>query len=92
MWHVPASSRGVSVSSAPRRPTRQDIAGKDSPNRHSKVSHPHSPGNRAVLTIEKGKIITLYSFCFGAARMKSQDNRSSHLRCLIDNIVITKKN
>uniref|UniRef100_A0A671N977 Signal-induced proliferation-associated 1-like protein 3 n=1 Tax=Sinocyclocheilus anshuiensis TaxID=1608454 RepID=A0A671N977_9TELE len=36
MWHVPASSRGVSVGSAPRRQTRQDVAGKDSPNRHSK--------------------------------------------------------
>uniref|UniRef100_A0A672SX26 Signal-induced proliferation-associated 1-like protein 3 n=1 Tax=Sinocyclocheilus grahami TaxID=75366 RepID=A0A672SX26_SINGR len=36
MWHVSASSRGVSVGSAPRRQTRQDIAGKDSPNRHSK--------------------------------------------------------
>ncbi|KAK7160088.1 hypothetical protein R3I93_007902 [Phoxinus phoxinus] len=36
MWHVPASSRGVSVASAQRRQTRQDIAGKDSPNRHSK--------------------------------------------------------
>ncbi|KTG43388.1 hypothetical protein cypCar_00005084 [Cyprinus carpio] len=36
MWHVPASSRGVSVGSAPRRQARQDVAGKDSPNRHSK--------------------------------------------------------
>uniref|UniRef100_A0A671RN01 Signal-induced proliferation-associated 1-like protein 3 n=1 Tax=Sinocyclocheilus anshuiensis TaxID=1608454 RepID=A0A671RN01_9TELE len=36
MWHVSASSRGVSVGSAPRRQTRQDVAGKDSPNRHSK--------------------------------------------------------
>ncbi|KAI7802752.1 signal-induced proliferation-associated 1-like protein 3 isoform X3 [Triplophysa rosa] len=36
MWHVAASSRGVSVGSAPRRQNRQDVAGKDSPNRHSK--------------------------------------------------------
>ncbi|XDV28674.1 hypothetical protein PO909_031898, partial [Leuciscus waleckii] len=36
MWHVPASSRGVSVTPAQRRQTRQDVAGKDSPNRHSK--------------------------------------------------------
>ncbi|KTF99215.1 hypothetical protein cypCar_00032763 [Cyprinus carpio] len=36
VWHVPASSRGVSVGSAPRRQTRQDVAGKDSPNRPSK--------------------------------------------------------
>ncbi|XP_051953461.1 signal-induced proliferation-associated 1-like protein 3 [Xyrauchen texanus] len=36
MWHVPASSRGVSVSSAQRRQARQDVQGKDSPNRHSK--------------------------------------------------------
>ncbi|XP_005173729.1 signal-induced proliferation-associated 1-like protein 3 isoform X1 [Danio rerio] len=36
MWHVPASSRGVSANSAQRRQTRQDGAGKDSPNRHSK--------------------------------------------------------
>ncbi|XP_066540504.1 signal-induced proliferation-associated 1-like protein 3 isoform X2 [Hoplias malabaricus] len=35
MWHVPASSRSVSVA-AQRRPTRQDVQGKDSPNRHSK--------------------------------------------------------
>ncbi len=63
MWHVPASSRGVSVSSAPRRQTRQDIAGKDSPNRHSKVrSHPHSPGNRAVLTIEVPRSGPLYFY------------------------------
>ncbi|KAA0714866.1 Signal-induced proliferation-associated 1-like protein 3 [Triplophysa tibetana] len=36
MWHVAASSRGVSVASAPRRQNRQDVPGKDSPNRHSK--------------------------------------------------------
>ncbi|KAL7878356.1 hypothetical protein AOLI_G00093300 [Acnodon oligacanthus] len=37
MWHVPASSRSVSAGAAQRRQTRQDIQGKDSPNRHSKV-------------------------------------------------------
>lgn len=37
MWHVAASSRCVSVGSAPRRQNRQDVPGKDSPNRHSKV-------------------------------------------------------
>ncbi|XP_052008667.1 signal-induced proliferation-associated 1-like protein 3 [Xyrauchen texanus] len=36
MWHVPASSRGVSAGSAQRRQARQDVPGKDSPNRHSK--------------------------------------------------------
>uniref|UniRef100_A0A3B1JDP6 Signal induced proliferation associated 1 like 3 n=1 Tax=Astyanax mexicanus TaxID=7994 RepID=A0A3B1JDP6_ASTMX len=36
MWHVPASSRSVSVGAAQRRQTRQDLQGKDSPNRHSK--------------------------------------------------------
>lgn len=36
MWHIAASSRGVSVGSAPRRQNRQDVPGKDSPNRHSK--------------------------------------------------------
>uniref|UniRef100_A0A8C2ET76 Signal-induced proliferation-associated 1 like 3 n=1 Tax=Cyprinus carpio TaxID=7962 RepID=A0A8C2ET76_CYPCA len=36
VWHVPASSRGVSVGSTPRRQTRQEVAGKDSPNRPSK--------------------------------------------------------
>lgn len=39
MWHVAASSRGVSVGSAPRRQNRQDVPGKDSPNRHSKVTN-----------------------------------------------------
>ncbi|XP_030620570.1 signal-induced proliferation-associated 1-like protein 3 [Chanos chanos] len=34
MWHVPSSSR--SVGSAQRRPGRQDVPGKDSPNRHLK--------------------------------------------------------
>ncbi|XP_017563533.1 signal-induced proliferation-associated 1-like protein 3 isoform X2 [Pygocentrus nattereri] len=36
LWHVPASSRSVSVGAAQRRQTRQDSQGKDSPNRHSK--------------------------------------------------------
>ncbi|XP_072551639.1 signal-induced proliferation-associated 1-like protein 3 isoform X2 [Salminus brasiliensis] len=36
MWHVPASSRSVSVGTAQRRQARQDMQGKDSPNRHSK--------------------------------------------------------
>ncbi|XP_035381227.1 signal-induced proliferation-associated 1-like protein 3 [Electrophorus electricus] len=36
MWHVPASSRSVSAGGAQRRQTRQDMQGKDSPNRHSK--------------------------------------------------------
>ncbi|XP_076846427.1 signal-induced proliferation-associated 1-like protein 3 isoform X2 [Brachyhypopomus gauderio] len=36
MWHVPASSRSVSTGGAQRRQTRQDMQGKDSPNRHSK--------------------------------------------------------
>lgn len=36
MWHVPASSRSVSVGAAQRRQARQDLQGKDSPNRHSK--------------------------------------------------------
>ncbi|XP_037533441.1 signal-induced proliferation-associated 1-like protein 3 [Nematolebias whitei] len=37
LWHVPASSsRGPSGGGGQRRLTRQDIQGKDSPNRHSK--------------------------------------------------------
>nr|XP_055029560.1 signal-induced proliferation-associated 1-like protein 3 [Misgurnus anguillicaudatus] len=36
VWHVASSSRGVTVSSSSRRQTRQDVPGKDSPNRHSK--------------------------------------------------------
>ncbi|KAJ8256394.1 hypothetical protein COCON_G00185460 [Conger conger] len=38
LWHVPASSRGPPLSGAggPKRPGRQDVPGKDSPNRHLK--------------------------------------------------------
>ncbi|XP_060733468.1 signal-induced proliferation-associated 1-like protein 3 [Tachysurus vachellii] len=36
MWHVAASSRCTSGSGAQRRQGRQDLQGKDSPNRHSK--------------------------------------------------------
>ncbi|XP_055752404.1 signal-induced proliferation-associated 1-like protein 3 isoform X2 [Salvelinus fontinalis] len=37
LWHVPASSsRGPGGGGGQRRPTRQDVPGKDSPNRHSK--------------------------------------------------------
>lgn len=40
LWHVPApsSSRGPGgIGGGQRRVTRQDVPGKDSPNRHSKV-------------------------------------------------------
>ncbi|CAB1348560.1 unnamed protein product [Coregonus sp. 'balchen'] len=37
LWHVPvSSSRGPGGGGGQRRPTRQDVPGKDSPNRHSK--------------------------------------------------------
>ncbi|KAI1893230.1 hypothetical protein AGOR_G00121560 [Albula goreensis] len=38
LWHVPASSRGHpgGGTGAPKRPSRQDVPGKDSPNRHLK--------------------------------------------------------
>nr|XP_020491759.1 signal-induced proliferation-associated 1-like protein 3 isoform X1 [Labrus bergylta] len=37
LWHVPASSsRGPGAGGGQRRQTRQDVPGKDSPNRHSK--------------------------------------------------------
>lgn len=37
LWHVPvSSSRGPGGGGGPRRMTRQDVPGKDSPNRHSK--------------------------------------------------------
>ncbi|XP_061072885.1 signal-induced proliferation-associated 1-like protein 3 [Conger conger] len=38
LWHVPASSRGPPLGGAggPKRPGRQDVPGKDSPNRHLK--------------------------------------------------------
>ncbi|XP_053356175.1 signal-induced proliferation-associated 1-like protein 3 isoform X3 [Clarias gariepinus] len=36
MWHVAASSRSSSGGGAQRRQARQDLQGKDSPNRHSK--------------------------------------------------------
>ncbi|XP_068567622.1 signal-induced proliferation-associated 1-like protein 3 isoform X2 [Cebidichthys violaceus] len=37
LWHIPASSsRGPGGGGGQRRPTRQDVPGKDSPNRHSK--------------------------------------------------------
>ncbi|KAG7470857.1 hypothetical protein MATL_G00118270 [Megalops atlanticus] len=38
LWHVPASSRGPPVGGGgvQKRPIRQDMPGKDSPNRHSK--------------------------------------------------------
>ncbi|XP_040017507.2 signal-induced proliferation-associated 1-like protein 3 isoform X2 [Gasterosteus aculeatus] len=37
LWHVPVpSSRGPGGGGGQRRPTRQDVPGKDSPNRHSK--------------------------------------------------------
>ncbi|XP_071783592.2 signal-induced proliferation-associated 1-like protein 3 [Centroberyx gerrardi] len=37
LWHVPvSSSRGLGGGGGQRRPTRQDVPGKDSPNRHSK--------------------------------------------------------
>ncbi|KAK3570896.1 hypothetical protein QTP86_029362, partial [Hemibagrus guttatus] len=36
MWHVAASSRSASGGGAQRRQARQDLQGKDSPNRHSK--------------------------------------------------------
>lgn len=47
LWHVPASSsRGLGGGGGQRRIPRQDVPGKDSPNRHSKVrlhtvSFPH---------------------------------------------------
>lgn len=38
LWHIPAStSRGPGGGGGQRRPTRQDVPGKDSPNRNSKV-------------------------------------------------------
>uniref|UniRef100_A0A673XCY2 Signal induced proliferation associated 1 like 3 n=1 Tax=Salmo trutta TaxID=8032 RepID=A0A673XCY2_SALTR len=37
LWHVPASSsRGPGRGGGQKKPTRQDVPGKDSPNRHSK--------------------------------------------------------
>ncbi|XP_062860492.1 signal-induced proliferation-associated 1-like protein 3 [Trichomycterus rosablanca] len=36
MWHVPTQSRNVPVGGVQRRQARQDLQGKDSPNRHSK--------------------------------------------------------
>ncbi|XP_028428995.1 LOW QUALITY PROTEIN: signal-induced proliferation-associated 1-like protein 3 [Perca flavescens] len=36
LWHVPATSRGPGGGGGQRRLTRQDVPGKDSPNRHSK--------------------------------------------------------
>uniref|UniRef100_A0A8C7L9N7 Signal induced proliferation associated 1 like 3 n=1 Tax=Oncorhynchus kisutch TaxID=8019 RepID=A0A8C7L9N7_ONCKI len=36
LWHVPASSSRGQGGGGQRRPTRQDVPGKDSPNRHSK--------------------------------------------------------
>ncbi|KAM9318088.1 signal-induced proliferation-associated 1-like protein 3 [Pholidichthys leucotaenia] len=36
LWHVPASSRGPGGGGGQRRLPRQDVPGKDSPNRHSK--------------------------------------------------------
>uniref|UniRef100_A0A8C7R0S8 Signal-induced proliferation-associated 1 like 3 n=1 Tax=Oncorhynchus mykiss TaxID=8022 RepID=A0A8C7R0S8_ONCMY len=36
LWHVPASSSRGPGGGGQRRPTRQDVPGKDSPNRHSK--------------------------------------------------------
>ncbi|XP_056296662.1 signal-induced proliferation-associated 1-like protein 3 isoform X2 [Pseudoliparis swirei] len=45
LWHVPVpSSRGPSGGGGQRRVTRQDVPGKDSPNRHSKYSS-HSSSN-----------------------------------------------
>lgn len=40
LWHVPAQARlsAMAGSSGSKHPSRQDAAGKDSPNRHSKVS------------------------------------------------------
>ncbi|KAM6932873.1 signal-induced proliferation-associated 1-like protein 3 isoform 2-T3 [Lycodopsis pacificus] len=43
LWHVPVpSSRGPGGGGGQRRPTRQDVPGKDSPNRHSKGETPYS--------------------------------------------------
>lgn len=43
LWHVPvSSSRGLGGGGAQRRPTRQDVPGKDSPNRHSKGENQYS--------------------------------------------------
>lgn len=39
LWHVPAQSR-LPGSGGSKRSGRQEPTGKDSPNRHSKVSHP----------------------------------------------------
>lgn len=41
LWHVPAQARlsAMTGSIGSKHPSRQDAAGKDSPNRHSKVSH-----------------------------------------------------
>uniref|UniRef100_A0A670IST2 Signal-induced proliferation-associated 1-like protein C-terminal domain-containing protein n=1 Tax=Podarcis muralis TaxID=64176 RepID=A0A670IST2_PODMU len=48
LWHVPAQPR-VSAPSGSKRPSRQELAGKDSPNRHSKgegqYSSSHSSSN-----------------------------------------------
>lgn len=40
LWHVPAQARlsALAGSSGNKHASRQDAAGKDSPNRHSKVS------------------------------------------------------
>lgn len=51
LWHVPAQARlsAMTGSIGSKHPSRQDAAGKDSPNRHSKVSlcptppHPTPP-------------------------------------------------
>ncbi|XP_029301459.1 signal-induced proliferation-associated 1-like protein 3 isoform X1 [Cottoperca gobio] len=43
LWHLPASSsRGPGGGGGQRRLTRQDVPGKDSPNRHSKGETPYS--------------------------------------------------
>ncbi|XP_068601225.1 signal-induced proliferation-associated 1-like protein 3 [Brachionichthys hirsutus] len=42
LWHVPVSARGPISGSGQRRLGRQDVPGKESPNRHSKGETPYS--------------------------------------------------
>ncbi|XP_061453545.1 signal-induced proliferation-associated 1-like protein 3 isoform X2 [Rhineura floridana] len=44
LWHVPVQSR-ISVPSGSKRPSRQELGGKDSPNRHSKGEGQYSSSN-----------------------------------------------
>nr|XP_056703456.1 signal-induced proliferation-associated 1-like protein 3 [Euleptes europaea] len=53
LWHVPVQSRlsAASGSSASKRPSRQEPAGKESPNRHSKGEGPYSSSHSSSNTL-----------------------------------------